>query len=151
MSNGRLVVDASIVAKTYLRDEAFTELADAVLDEQATGNLEIIAPRFILYEIPSALQKAAKQQRISETGAFEAVSNFFELGIVTVGDESEVPDIIKSAFVLGQQLGCHLFDALYLAVAEGLGVPFLTADRRLYDRAAATQDVIWIEDYEPAS
>jgi predicted nucleic acid-binding protein len=47
-----LVVDASVVAKWYLRDETDVEQADLLLTRFTTGELVLVAPEQIRYEIP---------------------------------------------------------------------------------------------------
>jgi predicted nucleic acid-binding protein len=149
MTNAQLVVEASIVAKAYLKDEAFVDLAEALLDDFARGRTELFAPQLILYEIPSALEKAVRRGRISVGDGHRAAAHFLELGIVTVGDSDTLPQLIYAAYKVGQRLGCRIYDALYLVVADGLSFPFLTADRRLYDLAHGEfANLIWIEDYE---
>lgn len=46
--------------------------------------------------------------------------------------------------------GCALYDALYLALAQQLGLPFVTADAKLYRLIRARPEVVWIGDYPPA-
>ena len=56
--------------------------------------------------------------------------------------------MITSAYEMGEQLGCRLYDALYLIVANALQAPFVTADRKLFDTIKdRLDDVVWIEDY----
>lgn len=149
MSIRRLVVDASIVAKAYLKDEAFSEIADGVLSDFATGALDLVAPQLILYEIPSAIEKALRRGRIAAEDAERAIHGFFDLDIVTVGDRETLPDLISSAYRTSYRVGCRIYDAMYLVVAESLDLPFLTADRRLYDMAGDKfANLLWIEDYE---
>jgi predicted nucleic acid-binding protein len=148
MTNGRLVVDASIVAKAYLKDEAFSDIAAALLGDFAHGTVELFAPQVLLCEIPSALEKAVRRGRISAHDADQAISQFFDLGIVTVGDTNTLPELISSAYRVARRLGGRIYDALYLIVAEGLHIPFITADRKLYTVASdEVTNLIWIEDY----
>ena len=148
MTNGRLVVDASILAKAYLKDEAFSEVARAILRDYALGTVELFAPQFLLYEIPSAIQGAVRRRRLDADEAEQAIAHFFALGIPTVGDPDTLESMITSAYQVGEQLGCRLYDALYLIVAVGLGAPFVTADRKLFDTIEGRlENVVWIEDY----
>ncbi len=47
---------------------------------------------------------------------------------------------------LAHQHGCAFCDALYLALAQRLGIPFITADRRLHQRIGHLPDVVWLAD-----
>ncbi len=58
-------------------------------------------------------------------------------------------DLIPAAYALVHQHGIAFYDALYLALALQLDVPFITADRRLYQRIAQLPLVVWLGDYAP--
>lgn len=148
MTASRLVVDASIVAKAYLKDESYGDIAVGLLNDFAAGAVDLLAPELILYEVPSAIQKAVRQRRIDAGAAQRAVDGFLDLGIVTVGDARTLPELISLAYRTSQRVGCRIYDALYLVVAEALNTSFLTADRRLHDMARSEYaNLLWIEDY----
>jgi len=42
---------------------------------------------------------------------------------------------------------CAIYDALYLALAQRLGSPFITADYKLYRSVRHLPEVIWIAQY----
>jgi len=56
----RLVVDASVAAKWHLpeRDEEHTDRALALLTQFRGGDLELLAPAHIRFEVPSVLTVA---------------------------------------------------------------------------------------------
>jgi len=54
-----------------------------------------------------------------------------------------------AAYPLVHQYDCALYDALYLALAQQLALPFVTADRRLYERIRHLSYAVWIGDYSP--
>ena len=143
-----LVVDASVVAKWYLRDETDVEQADLLLTRFTTGELVLVAPEQIRYEIPSTISVATMGQRprMSRVDGRVAIEAFLTLGIHTVGSDS----LILSAFPLVHQHAIAFYDALYLALAKMLQIPFITADNRLYQRIAGLPGVIWISDYQEA-
>jgi len=149
MTDGALVIDASVLAKIYLKDEEFAPVARTIVDRYVDGLLELVAPQFILYEIPSAIQAALRQRRLDPNDARQALRDFFHLGLPTLGDNGTVPMMIQSAYLRAAQPGCHMYDALYLIVAEALGYRFITADRKLYRRIHDQVNyIIWIEDYQ---
>jgi predicted nucleic acid-binding protein len=150
MTDTSLVIDASVLAQLYVRDEdePFTAVADALVRQHSTGSIELVAPQFILYEIPSAIHRAVRRRRLDPRIARLAIRHFFNLGLRTLGSDRSLPLLIETAFLRASQLGCHVYDALYLVVAETLGYRFITADRRLYDQVREQVDyIVWIEDY----
>jgi len=144
----RLVVDASVVAKAYLRDEDHSEISDSILLEFAAGSLELLAPQYILYEVPSTILNAVRQRRLSAQRAAEAIDEFLSLPLPTVGNDLTLPDMVRRAHVLAHSLGCKLYDALYLVVAREFDAPLITADGRLYrGMARKVPHLLWIADY----
>ena len=149
MTNGLWVIDASVLAKVFLKDEDHASTAEEIVSQFVSASIELVAPQFILYEIPSAIATAVRRQRLDANDARQAIRDFFELGIPTVGDADTLQLMIDSAYMRATQLGCRLYDALYLVVAEALECRFVTADEKLYNTVKDHLPyVVWIEDYE---
>jgi predicted nucleic acid-binding protein len=141
-----LVVDASVAAKWYLRDETDVEQADLLLTRFSLGELVLVAPEQIRYEIPATISVATvgTRPRMSRDDGRAAIESFLALGVHTFGTD----DLILSAFALVHQHAIAFYDALYLALATILEIPFITADNRLYQRIAGIEGVLWISDYQ---
>jgi predicted nucleic acid-binding protein len=143
-----LVVDASVAAKWHLVDEEESDKALALLERFANGAVALWAPDQIRYEVPSAITVATtgRNPRLQVTVGRQAIEKFLSLGLSTVNDT----ELIVAAYDLVHLHGCAMYDALYLALAERLGVPLITADRRLYNRVGHLTHVLWIGDYDPS-
>lgn len=149
MTDRQLVIDASVLAKIYLKDEEFVPVAEAIADRYADGSLELVVPQYILYEIPSAVDAAVRQQRLDPGSARQAIRDFFKLNLRTVVDADTLPTMIQAAHLRARQLGCRMYDALCVVVAEVLKLPFVTADRKLYSTIKDNVGrAVWIGDYE---
>ena len=133
MTNGLWVIGASVLAKVFLKDEDHASIAEGIVSQFVTASIELVAPQFILYEIPSAIEIAVRRQRLAANDARQAIRDFFELGIPTLGDRDTLQRMIDSAYQRAEQLGCRMYDALYLVVVEALECRFVTADERLYN------------------
>lgn len=144
-----LVVDASVAAKWYLVDEVGAEAAKIVLTRFSAGTLLLLAPNYIRYEVPAVLTVASLggAPRITRGEAKRAINDFLALGLRTV----ESDDLISLAHDLSHDLKCVYYDALYLAVSQRFDTPFITADRRLYERIRHLSRVIWLGRYRPGS
>lgn len=140
-----LVVDASVAAKWHLTDEEYADKATLILTRFAQGQVELLAPDHIRYEVPSAITVATqgRKPRITQEQGKEAIEEFLALGLKTVSDE----ELILAAYLLVHQYGCALYDALYLALAQRLTFPLITADHKLYQRVKHLPYVLWIGDY----
>ena len=144
------VIDASVIAKVYLKDEEHTDLAQDLVGRYVAGSVELIAPQFILYEVPSTILAAVRRRRLNVERGYEAVREFFNLQIPTIGDDLTLQSMIGAAHRLAQDLGCKLYDALYLAVALAFNHRFITADAKLYRSLSDRVDhLVWIADYRP--
>jgi predicted nucleic acid-binding protein len=141
-----LVVDASVAAKWHLVDEEESDKALAVLERFADGDLILWAPDQIRYEVPSAITvaTAGRNPRMDVAVGRQAIEQFLALGLSTASDAN----LILAAYDLVHLHGCALYDALYVALAERLGIPLVTADRRLFNRVRHLPYVVWIGDYD---
>jgi predicted nucleic acid-binding protein len=138
------VVDASVAAKWYLRDEEHTAPSLALLRSYQHGATALTAPHFIRYEVARSLLRAGLEARLSEEDARRQLEHFVGLGI----HMEEDPDSrLFAAQALSRSLRVGFYDALYLALAEEAGFRFVTADGELYRRVRDHLPyAIWIGD-----
>src|SRR5215211_348109 len=105
----RLVVDASVATKWYLTDEPDADLALALLVRFGRGDVQLVAPRQIRAEVPSAITVATRMtlrgqlqpRRTVEQGA-RAIADFLALALPTVDDD----ELVTAAYEVSQQYGC---------------------------------------------
>ncbi len=151
MNGSRWVIDASVLAKVYLKDEQFSSIADDVVSRFVLGDLELVAPQIILYEIPRAIRSAVRLRRLDVDRGRQPIDDFLALDVPVLGTASTLHRMIRSAFELAIAASCRFPDALYLLVAQGSGYPLLTADRRLFEGARRVNvPAMWIEDVPPS-
>ena len=123
-----IVVDSSVVAKFFFHEEE-SERARAALTEGAF----VVAPSLLLVELASIAVKKVRLGASTLDWARSAMSAVGDL----VDELVSIEGLAARAFHLAAGAGCSAYDATYLALAERLGVPFLTADDRFIARAAA--------------
>lgn len=107
--------------------------AKTLLVEHMEGRAKIIIPSLLYYEVGNILLFGRSRPPIEETG--EALTDLFSIPLEVV------PPTLVSANVtlrLASRRGLSYYDATYLALAEMLECPLITADRRLAERARAT-------------
>jgi predicted nucleic acid-binding protein len=143
-----LVVDAAIAAKWHLTDEEHTDKARLILLDFARGKTHLYAPFHIRYEVPFAITAAIMgvNPRLTQAQGKEAIEDFLALDIQT----TETEELIQKAYPLVTRYGCTFYDALYLALAQSLVIPLVTADHKLYQRLSHLPDIVWLGDYSPA-
>lgn len=138
-----LVVDASVLVKWLLADperEAETAQATRVMRAVAEGPDTIVQPVHWLVEVGAVLARLSPETAEQDLAMLEAL----ELPV------DEAPEITGRACRLAIDLGQHLFDTLYHAVAlEQAQAMLITADRR-YLKAARNQGrVMHLSEWRP--
>ena len=128
------VVDASVVAKWYLKDEEFVGQADRLLDRYLDGTTTLTTPHFTRYELANAVTRAARNGRVTTDEAGAALLDFSGLGLA---QEADNDGLLASALRIATRFGVSFYDALYLALAEELQAGLITADVPLFSRVSA--------------
>lgn len=126
----QLVVDANVVAKLYLKDEQYTDKTDLLFSRFRRGEIHLVAPHVITYEVPAAIKRGAVRVKADEQTWRAAIQSFELLeskGLLIIDDSNAKYEAMRLAI----NYRCFYFDALYLLLAEDLGCPFITADGKL--------------------
>lgn len=141
----RLVVDASVAAKWYLSDEEDVFRARELLARAASGELILHAPDVIWLEVGSAITAATRGRnpRLTVDVGQRRITRSLAVGM----DVFPSRDLLLPAYHLVHLHGCALYDALYLALADHLDIPFISADRRLFQRISHLPSVLWLGDF----
>ncbi len=121
------VLDTSVVAKWYLTDEPHAERAQAIRDQFIAGELTLVVPDCLFYELTGFVVKAERQGRLSADQADLVVSLLKDLALEHVTSQS----LIQGALVLARRTGASAYDAMFLHLAEQRGCTFVTADEKL--------------------
>ncbi|MFW6129255.1 MAG: type II toxin-antitoxin system VapC family toxin [Candidatus Aminicenantaceae bacterium] len=133
-----MILDASVILKWYLPDEKLSSYALELLDQYVSGELEIMAPSLIEYEVINGLVVARKRGRIKEKIIVEAVEGFINLDI----EYHSLAFFYTKTLQFSQKYNLSIYDASYLGLASKQKVPFITADESLYK--ACRKDFRWI-------
>lgn len=116
-----IVADASLIACFAIRDER-SELADAVCETDAMW----VAPLLWRSEVRSALVKYIHHGLMG----FESVMVAWHLAEEIVGGR-EYSVAARKVLELAVQSKCSAYDCEYIALAQELSVPLVTADKQL--------------------
>lgn len=140
------VVDASVAVKWFVRGdwavrEDHVEGALNLLLASAQGQARFVQPPHFLAEVAAVLG------RLTPTTAARDLARLLALDITWASPTQAVP----RALSLAMELGHHLFDTLYHAVAleASDGAVLVTADRRYFDKARHLGRIVWLPDWRP--
>jgi predicted nucleic acid-binding protein len=125
-----IVIDANVAAKWYMPEAG----SDAAL-ELMTGPNPLVAPDLIRLEVLSALTRRVRTREatVAETGRrCQDWRRHLHAGAVSLVPENE---LLEDAVRLAMGIPHTLQDCLYLALAQRLDAPLITADRPFHDRA----------------
>ena len=124
-----VVVDASVVLRWLLVDEADRQPALAVRDQIQAGRLDPRQPPHFAMEVASALVMAARVGRLEPTmvGPLMRSLEAFRL------QSADPHDFASAAAETALDMGLRVPDAGYIVCARRTGGTLLTADRRLFD------------------
>jgi predicted nucleic acid-binding protein len=120
------VLDASVAAKWFTRhEEEDRKKAVALRDLHRHRRCRLVLPEFGLLEIVNAIRYS---RRAEETDAAAALAALEQLGL-EIAPLDWV--LLRKANVIAWTYGIAVYDAAYVALAEQIGFPLITADEAL--------------------
>jgi predicted nucleic acid-binding protein len=135
-----IVVDAGVVLGLVL-PLPFSDQASATMRAFAVANEELYAPALLEYEVCSVLRRTVSRGLIDGPRAGQAIEWIAGLRIQPITPASSLH---TRALAWASRLGhSKAYDAQYLALAEEMKCPFITADGRLA-RAAQALGADWV-------
>lgn len=141
--HSRYVLDASVAAKWFTRhEEADREKALALRDLHRTRRCRLVVPEFGLLEVLNAVRFSSRAEEADISGAL-AVLMDLQLQVEPAGW-----DLLRKATAIAWAYRVTIYDAAYVALAERLGFPFLTADEALLKKMKGHSIVLRLRDLE---
>lgn len=124
-----LIIDANI-AVALVCPLPYSHACRDKMEQWVRSGVEIAVPALWDYEITSALRKQWAQGLFSREAAIAGLELIFRLPVQRISLDSDLSiAALRWAEHLGQRVA---YDAQYLALAERVGAPFFTSDRKLY-------------------
>jgi len=147
MKSTEVCVDASLAIKVVV-PEAGSDKADALFEQWANEEIQLIAPVFFEVETDSILrQKVSLRRELTADQAERAFASLRALPIKTThsAEQRERAWEIASVFQFPT-----VYDATYLALAELSKCDFWTADEKLFKQVGDKLTFVqWLGNYSP--
>ena len=134
-----LVIDASCVVK-WFTSELNTEQALRLLTLHKSALVTLFAPDLLVYEVVNALRY---KPDITDSLLQRWTRNLFDLQLNLV---PPTIDLLSSAATLAFQHGTTIYDSLYLALSEKLGIKFVSADTRFIEKVNQPERILNLGD-----
>ncbi len=146
MTTARLecVVDASVGIKLFVH-EPLSDKADALFAHLAADPPALLAvPDLFYIECTNVLWKHVRRLGYSAATAQKDLIDLRKLSLQSISTASLMADALKIALARS----ITAYDACYVALAQQLGIPCITADEKLARLlASASYNVRWLGDF----
>ena len=122
------MVDASVAVKWLVVEDDSAD-ARSLLDDE-----ELHAPRLLVSEVANAVWRKVRLDQVDRSAASQLLATMSDLPVRWHADEIVCADAIRLAIAHDRPV----YDLMYLALAQRLGVRVVTADQRLVNALAST-------------
>jgi predicted nucleic acid-binding protein len=136
------IVDASVGVKPYLPED-LDEVARELFNRGRTGRASLYVPDLFYIECANIFWKHVRRQTIPAAHARRSLRNLNDVILFPVSST----DLLLNALDLALDFGITAYDASYVALAEDLNLPLITADRKLIGKLDGSGvEVRWLGD-----
>jgi predicted nucleic acid-binding protein len=136
MEKETLVLDASVIVKWFCEEE-YTDIALRLRDRFFVGELTIVVPELMFYEVSNAMRYNGVLSISEKLGV---IDDLFSIGFdVVAADEGILSEAMNSAL----ETNTTIYDNIYLAVGRSKRCRLITADKVFQDKIN-TNDVLFI-------
>ena len=141
--HARYILDASVAAKWFTgHAEADREVALTLREFHRTQRCRLVVPEFGSLEVLNAVRFSP---RATEADTAEALAGLKDLDLPI---EPLSWDLLRKATAIAWGYRVALYDAVYVALAEVMGFPFVTADEALVKQMKGHSIVLRLRDLE---
>ena len=137
------VVDASVIVKWFLHEkEADRDRALALRDLHVAGRSTIHIPRLALLEVLNAIRFSSKADEEDGETALETLQD------LNLEAKSASGDLLRKTNAIAWAYKITIYDALYVALAEQIGYPVITADEVMIKKLRGHSIVVPLRELE---
>lgn len=130
-----VVLDASVAVKWFTEEEG-TELALELRDSYVKGEINLLAPDLLLYEIFNALRY---KKGVDVKTLKEWIEDMINMQIDLI---SPTQHLLEKSLENATKFGITFYDSCYLTLAELSGAQLVTADKEFYEKVKSIKGMI---------
>lgn len=132
---GEALLDTSVIVKWFV-PEKDSEKALSLRSAQEDRELQLYAPEVLLMELANALRYSSEFSASEIAGALETP---FKLNMLLMPFSLIA---LNSAVDLSLRHDLAVYDAYFLAFAQAMEIPLITADRKMLSRLTAEDGAV---------
>jgi predicted nucleic acid-binding protein len=136
------VIDSSVAVK-WFSQEAGTEAALVLREDAFSGKCRLEAPDLLLFELANALRF---NSRFNAEDVKLALGSILDMGISFHSAEGP---LLSRAVDLAFRYRMTVYDACFIALADIRGLPLITADEKLMEKAGNHAGLVRLSDAVP--
>lgn len=133
------LLDTSVAVKWFVPEED-SKKALSLRHAQEDHELQLYAPEVLLMELANALRYSSE---FSAREVTEALETPFDLNILLIPFSL---DALNSAVTLSLKHDLAVYDSYFLALAQAMEIPLITADRKMLSRLTAEDGALNLKD-----
>ena len=124
----RYTLDASVAAK-WFNNENLTDKAIRVREAFVKGEIGLVAPEHILYDVGNSIWK---NKALTPEDAIVAIRSLTELEIDLV---RLTPQMAENAMKIARESSITFYDAAYVTLANHLDASLISADQEILSKS----------------
>jgi predicted nucleic acid-binding protein len=132
------ILDASVIIKWFIEEKG-TKEALAIKKQYEDGEVDIIEPDLLIYEVANVLRYS---KYFSETAIKTAIKSLYDMRIKFFTPSIS---IMNYAIHISLKTNLSIYDSVYTALSIMLSSPLITADKKLYSNTKHFAPVKLIE------
>lgn len=129
------MIDASVAVKLVLPGEPLSRAAESLLTDTGGHETAWATPGLFDIECASAIASAVRRGRVSRDAAADGLDHLLALPVARF----PMSALARAAWQLSLDLAVSVYDACYVALADVLELPLVTADEKLVQRLESTR------------